>query len=323
MSKPPSKNKKQIKRPRRVWIFIADSRNKQDLSDLDHLDAILWGSNPHTRQGDLVLMYRSAPFSDIAYIFTAASNPRPAASSDRVDAKYVIQLSDKVPLMRPVNLKRIRDTSTLSKWSFARTAQGVMRRRKDLVEEGAWMSLRSLIIKGNPYVSRILRAVTPPKNRSLKKPRKVSGTISRKRPLKAFISYGSPDLKRVERLYRKLRKLGWVEPWFNKETNDLTAGAPWEQIVPEKIQSSDVVIICLSSNSVKKIGFFQTEIGRALLLQEQQPEGTSFISPIKLDDCEVPGRLAKWHCAELFRRRGFDDLVASLKRRAEFLAQAS
>jgi hypothetical protein len=61
-----------------VWIFMVDSRNSEDLRDLDHLDAILWGANPHTKRGDLVLMYRTAPYSDIPYVFVAGFDPRPA-----------------------------------------------------------------------------------------------------------------------------------------------------------------------------------------------------------------------------------------------------
>jgi hypothetical protein len=40
----------------RVWVFVVDSRNREDLRDLDHLDGILWGANPNARRGDLVLM---------------------------------------------------------------------------------------------------------------------------------------------------------------------------------------------------------------------------------------------------------------------------
>lgn len=306
--------------PRRVWIFICDSRSKQDLSDLDHLDAILWGANPNTQRGDLVLMYRTAPYSDIAYIFTAASDPRLTKRSDRADSEYVIQLSDKIDLMRPIQLGRIRASRALSKWSFARNAQGVMKRRRDVVEEGAWPALAQIIIKSNPYVASILKAVP-----SRKSPRRKRQTpkVSRKKRLRVFISYGTPDLNKVARLYRRLCKLGWIEAWFNKEADDLTAGDNWERIVPEKIRTSDVVIVCLSSASVRRAGFFHSEIGRALLLQEQQPEGTSFICPIKLDECDVPNRLAKWHCAELFRKRGFTDLLSALERRASFLAQIS
>jgi TIR domain len=310
---------KQQSRSRRVWIFVVDSGNKQDLNDLDHLDAILWGSNPNARRGDLVLMYRSAPHSDIAYVFTAASDARETKRGDRADTKYVIQLSDKVQLVNPIKLESIKANRALSKWSFARNVQGIMRHRKDVIEEGAWPALQQLIIKSNQYVAPVLRAVSPTQSRSRKRTHKVSG----RRQLKVFISYGSPDLKKVENLYRRLRRLGWIEPWFNKEADDLSAGDPWEMIVPEKIQSSDAMIICLSKKSVNRAGFFQTEMGRALRLQEQQPEGTSFIVPIKLDECKVPRRLSNWHCAELFRKRGFNDLVSALERRANFLAQVS
>jgi hypothetical protein len=107
-----------------VWIFVVDSGNKQDLSDLDHLDGILWASNPNTRKGDLVLIYRTAPYSDLAYVFTAATDPRKARRSDRVDASHVVQLTDKIRLLRPVKLSRIKSTPALAKWSFAGTVQG-------------------------------------------------------------------------------------------------------------------------------------------------------------------------------------------------------
>jgi hypothetical protein len=266
-------------------------------------------------------MYRTAPYSDIAYIFTAASEPRRSRGRARADAKYVIQLTDKIRLLRPVKLDRIKSTAALSQWSFARNVQGIMRRRRDVIEEGAWPALRRLIIGRNPYVASALRAVPPTKSQSLRpRARLPRVRAPRQRTLQVFLSYGSQDLDQVQRLYRRLCKLGWVKPWFNKDGKSIKSGEDWEVAVGKAIEASDAVVICLSSSSVKKIGFFQTEIGRALLIQEQQPEGTSFISPIRLNECEVPNRLAKWHCSELFERGGFQDLVASLERRAAFLA---
>ena len=58
---------------------------------MDHLDKILWGANPNTCKGDLILMYRTAPYSDIAYIFSARSALRPTRRSDAADTPYVIQ----------------------------------------------------------------------------------------------------------------------------------------------------------------------------------------------------------------------------------------
>ena len=38
---------------------MVDSRNHEDLRDLDHLNEILWGANPNAAKGDIVLMYVS------------------------------------------------------------------------------------------------------------------------------------------------------------------------------------------------------------------------------------------------------------------------
>ena len=72
----------------KIWIFVVDSRNHSDLSDLDHFDDILWGANPNTKKGDIVLMYRTRPYSDIAYVFAAISNPRLTETADLADMKY-------------------------------------------------------------------------------------------------------------------------------------------------------------------------------------------------------------------------------------------
>src|SRR3989442_1264416 len=324
-----SKDSRQESQRRRVWIFVADAGNKQDLSDLDHLDAILWGANPNTRLGDLVLMYRTAPYSDIAYVFTAASDARPAKRADRADTKYVIQLSDKVRLIHPVKLQQIRATPALSKWSLARTVQGVMRRRRDLIDENVWPALQQLIIRRNEYVASILKAVASPKTGAAKKARKRVARKPRQRMLKVFLSYGSPDLDKVERLYRRLRRVAWLNVWFNKDTDDLMTGDQWQNIVPRQIEKSDAMIICLSSRTINRRGFLQSEIGRALFVQEQQPEGTSFISPITFDQCDMPPRLSKWHCTDLrIKKSGivksdYRKLIAALERRADFLAETS
>src|SRR5438477_12658020 len=98
----------------RVWIFMADSRSTEDLRDLDHLEAILWGSNPNARRGDLVLMYRTAPYSDIPYVFVAGSDPRPTRPQDRADTTHVIELVEKIRLVQPVSLAQIKTTPQLS-----------------------------------------------------------------------------------------------------------------------------------------------------------------------------------------------------------------
>src|SRR6266850_1369554 len=101
--------------PTCVWLFMGEGRNTRDMRDLDHLDAIRWGSNPHARRGDLVLMYRTAPYSDIAYIFRAASDPRPTRPEDQADATHVIDLDEKVALAAPIGIETLRSERALKK----------------------------------------------------------------------------------------------------------------------------------------------------------------------------------------------------------------
>lgn len=315
----------------RVWIFVVDSRNGDDLRDLDHLDAILWGSNPNARRGDIVLMYRTAPYSDIPYVFTAASDPRPTRRSDRADTDYVITLAQKIRLLRPVTLGDIKNTAALSRWSFARNQQGVMRRRHDVAEEGAWKPLRGLLVLRNRYAADAIRrlerhAVSPARSSSPKSmpvTRRTSANADRGnlRHLSVFLSYGSEDIQRVSRLYSRLRKEKWIDPWLDKIR--LVGGDNWEEEIEKALISSDAMVICLSPRSVRRIGFVNTEIGRALRLQDQQPEGTTFILPAKLEACEAPARLSKWQYVELFKRHGFRDLLTGLRKRAWFLARTS
>jgi hypothetical protein len=146
----------------RVWIFVVDSHNSEDLRDLDHLDGILWGSNPNTRRGDLVLMYRTAPYSDFPYVFVAASDPRPALRKDHADAGHVIELGEKIRLTKPLTLTKIKSSARLSDWAFAIYQQGIMRRTRDVKEEGVWPSLRLLLTTHNPALKMFLSTFETP-----------------------------------------------------------------------------------------------------------------------------------------------------------------
>jgi two-component system chemotaxis response regulator CheY len=55
---------------------------------------------------------------------------------------------------------------------------------------------------------------------------------------------------------------------------------------------------------------------------DYKPEGTLYIIPVRLEECEPPRRLRAWQYADYFegqRERAFERLLVSLKRRAESL----
>jgi hypothetical protein len=80
-----------------------------------------------------------------------------------------------------------------------------------------------------------------------------------------------------------------------------------------------VVIVILSRNSTTKRGYVQKEIKFALDEADKQPEGTIFIIPVKVEECDLPDRLRRYHTVNLFEERGFEKLMRALRSRANEL----
>ncbi len=303
--------------PSRIWISIVDSKNLEDLRDLDHLDAILWGANLNAKNGDLILIYRTAPYSDFSYVFKALSDARPTVQSDLADTAFVIQLGHKVRFQNPVTLKEIKAHPILKNWSFAKYQQGSMQRKKDIKEEGFWKSLNDLIIKKNGFIKSQIRKLERGSLEKHQNQNTIIKTSEGALKLNVFISYASEDFKDVKKMYRKLLKESMIEPWLDKM--QLLPGHNWKDKIKNSIEHAQAILICLSPTSFYKRGVVQEEIKWALEIADRQPEGTTFIIPVKLRECKVQDRLSRWHFAELYKRGGYSQLVSGLSQRAKFL----
>ncbi len=134
-----------------VWLYMATGDDPAQLDLLARKDQVTWGANPNTRTGDIILMYRTAPSSDIAYLFRAKSEARPTERTGAWNWDFGVELEDKVTLHNPVSLKTMRSQPTLRSWNLLRAnMQGAMRRREGIQEEGPWASLRGLLVAWNP-----------------------------------------------------------------------------------------------------------------------------------------------------------------------------
>lgn len=139
-----------------------------------------------------------------------------------------------------------------------------------------------------------------------------------KRSLKVFLCHSSGDKPAVRDLYNRLRSAAdYISPWLDEE--DLLPGQRWEDEIPRAVRGSDVVLVCLSRESVTKSGYVQKEIKDALDVADRQPEGTIFLIPARLEECEIPDRLRHLHYVNLFEERGFERLIRALASRAEKL----
>ena len=132
-------------------------------------------------------------------------------------------------------------------------------------------------------------------------------------PLQVFLCHARPDKPKVRDLYRYLRGLE-LEVWFDEES--LLPGQDWKSETEKAIRESDLVLVCLSSRSVDKVGYVQKEIRYALDYADEQPEDAAYIVPVKLEECEVPTRLARWHYVNLWETAGHDRLAQALSARA-------
>ena len=136
-------------------------------------------------------------------------------------------------------------------------------------------------------------------------------TESRRR-LRVFLCHSSQDKLIVRELYQRLNAEGWIDPWLDEEK--LLPGMDWDMEIEKAVEAADVVIVCLSSNSVTKEGYVQKELRKALDVSDEKPDGTIFIIPVRLDDIQIPRRLKKWQYVDFFPLIGVIGLISDYGR---------
>jgi hypothetical protein len=125
----------------------------------------------------------------------------------------------------------------------------------------------------------------------------------------AFLCHSSVDKRAVRTLYGRLHRDGF-KPWLDEE--DLAPGQDWELEIRRAIRKAHVVLVCLSQDAADRAGYLQKEIRFALDVADEQPEGSVFVIPVRLEECTVPDRLGRWQQVDLFEDRGYERLVRSL-----------
>ena len=92
--------------------------------------------------------------------------------------------------------------------------------------------------------------------------------------------------------------------------------------IEKAVEAADAIIVCLSKGSITKEGYVQRELRIVLDFADYKPEGTLYVIPVRLEECEPPRRLRAWQYADYFegqRERALERLLVSLRRRADSL----
>jgi hypothetical protein len=137
-----------------------------------------------------------------------------------------------------------------------------------------------------------------------------------------FLSYAPEDTPAVQNLYQRLEADG-LRPWM--EDQDLLPGQNRQYVVGKKIREASACVVCLSTKAVGAAGILHKDMKAALDVADEQPEGTIFVIPVKLDKCEVPDRLRHVHPVNLFEdeERVYKLLVRALHQRLSSQDSAS
>jgi hypothetical protein len=128
--------------------------------------------------------------------------------------------------------------------------------------------------------------------------------------LRVFLLYARSDKQAVHQLYNRMVKDG-VKVWVDEK--NILPGQDWAYEIRKTIQNSDMVIVCLSKQFNRQGGFRHEEVKIALEKAKALPAGGMFIIPARLEPCDLPEALRRWHCVDLFDSDGYKKLLETFK----------
>ncbi len=140
--------------------------------------------------------------------------------------------------------------------------------------------------------------------------------MTQPRPLRVFLCHATEDKKEVRKLSQRLQADG-IDVWLDEEK--LLPGQEWRHEIPQAVRDSDIILVCLSKQSTTKEGYVQKEIALALDIADEKPENTIFIIPLKLEECNLPGRLRRFQSADYFVDGTYQRLLKSFELRANIV----
>jgi hypothetical protein len=127
---------------------------------------------------------------------------------------------------------------------------------------------------------------------------------------RVFLVYAREDIDAARKLAGELREKGF-NPWL--DVDEITPGQVWQKTVIRALEESAVALVLISKNLSKK-GFVQAELDAAIKTLQERRKEISPVIPVRLDDSNVPEKLAHVQWVNLFENGGMNKLLAGLKK---------
>lgn len=141
-----------------------------------------------------------------------------------------------------------------------------------------------------------------------------------RRSARIFLSYAHKDQDQVNEIYDKLSAAGHV-PWM--DSRDIIGGEDFRHAIETSIRRADLILACLSNNSVDRRGFIQRELKQALDLWKERLDDDIYIIPARLEECTVPESLANFQWVDLFKDDGWERLLKAIEVALERLQRST
>lgn len=127
--------------------------------------------------------------------------------------------------------------------------------------------------------------------------------------LRLYISFANENRGQVRTLEARLRTEGF-DTWFDEK--DWLPGSDWKNVIDQVVPSCDFFISCVSTQSVRREGFYETELRKALGVKQSR---LGFVVIVRLDNCELPEvyREAGSEPVDVFDDAGVERLIRVLK----------
>jgi uncharacterized protein (TIGR02145 family) len=140
--------------------------------------------------------------------------------------------------------------------------------------------------------------------------REDASTVLTNRSDRIFLCHASEDGSRVEVLHQRLKSAG-LNPWLDKK--DLPPARDWDAEITKALGAVRLVIVCLSTHLISKSGYARREIDMALETLRQLPPGSTFVIPVRLEECAVPASLGGLTRFDLLDDADVDQLAEHIK----------
>jgi TIR domain-containing protein len=83
--------------------------------------------------------------------------------------------------------------------------------------------------------------------------------------------------------------------------------------IQRAMRAVDFIIVCFSTHTTDRRGFFQKEVRTALDLAEAHPVNEPYIMPVRLEPVDVSTHLLSYQWIDYFQPDGIERLINSIK----------